>query len=70
MLDELSFLTGHVELDVGHTKFNRRQLAAFLDERPFALDALVAAGSPHWTRTWSSSRDCVARADAVDAQVA
>jgi hypothetical protein len=42
--DDLTFLTDHVTLDVGHTKFNRRQMAKFLDERPDALDALVTAG--------------------------
>jgi hypothetical protein len=43
--ENLTFLDDHITLDVGHTKFNRRQLAAFLDERPEALDALVTAGS-------------------------
>lgn len=43
--DDLTFLTDHVTLDVGHTKFNRRQMVQFLDERPSALDALVAAGT-------------------------
>ncbi len=43
--DDLTFLTGHVTLDVGHTTFNRRQMVQFLDERPSALDALVAAGT-------------------------
>lgn len=41
----LSFLDEHIELDVGHTKFNRRQMARFLDRYPHAMDALVAAGS-------------------------
>ena len=43
--DGLSFLTEHVSLDVGHTAFNRRQMAAFLDQRPDAVAPLVAAGS-------------------------
>ncbi len=30
----LSFLTHHVELDVGHTKFNRRQLETILGKHP------------------------------------
>lgn len=42
---ELSFLDEHVSLDVGHTAFNRRQMAAFLDERPDALAPLVRAGT-------------------------
>lgn len=42
--DDLSFLTDHVTLDVGHTMFNHRQMARFLEERPDALVALVVAG--------------------------
>ncbi|MDC0666457.1 hypothetical protein [Nannocystis radixulma] len=41
----LSFVHDHVELDVGHTKFNARKLDQFLRQRPAALDDLVAAGS-------------------------
>lgn len=44
IMDELSFLTDHVTLDVAHTKFNRHQMAVFLAERPDALDSLIAAG--------------------------
>lgn len=42
---ELSFLTDHVELDVGHAHFNRRQLGRLLDARPDLLDPLVAGGT-------------------------
>jgi hypothetical protein len=41
----LSFLEEHVAVDVGHTKFNARQLDAFLTERPDALAPLVDAGT-------------------------
>ncbi|MCY1009639.1 hypothetical protein OV079_29560 [Nannocystis pusilla] len=41
----LSFVQDHVELDVGHTKFNARKLDQFLKQRPEALDDLVTAGS-------------------------
>lgn len=41
----MTFLDEHITLDVGHTKFNRRQMAKFLDTCPEALDALVSAGS-------------------------
>jgi hypothetical protein len=41
----LSFVQDHVELDVGHTKFNARKLDQFLRQRPEALDDLEAAGS-------------------------
>lgn len=41
----LSFVQDHVELDVGHTKFNARKLDQFLHQRPGALDDLVVAGA-------------------------
>lgn len=40
----LSFLTDHVAVDVGHTRFNERQLARLLEQHPRTLDALAAAG--------------------------
>jgi Iron-containing redox enzyme len=45
VLEGLSFLTSHAELDVGHTSQNRRLLNALLEARPDALDTLVEAGS-------------------------
>lgn len=66
-LADLSFLTDHVELDAGHTKFNRRQMAKFLDERPEALDALVAAGTAALDAYREFVADCVAMAGAVPA---
>lgn len=51
IINDLSFLTDHVTLDIGHTKFNRRQMAAFLDMQAeqgrvdSVLNALVVAGS-------------------------
>jgi hypothetical protein len=45
ILDGLSFLTDHVELDAGHTNFNRLQLSRLLEEQPGFLSGLVAAGS-------------------------
>ncbi|MER5209555.1 hypothetical protein ABT063_02930 [Streptomyces sp. NPDC002838] len=41
----LSFLVEHAKADVGHTLFNRRQMAGFLERNPAALDDLVAAGT-------------------------
>jgi hypothetical protein len=41
----LSFLEEHVAIDVGHTKFNARQLDGFLTERPDGLGPLVTAGT-------------------------
>lgn len=57
--DDLSFLPEHVEIDVGHTKFNRRQLADFLDERPDALEPLVRAGSEALRSYLAFVTDCV-----------
>jgi hypothetical protein len=66
-LEDLSFLTDHVELDAGHTKFNRRQMATFLDQRPEALDALVAAGIAALDAYRAFLGDCVSLAGAVPA---
>ena len=45
ILSCLSFLTEHVVLDVGHTKFNERELKKLLAQDPTRLPKLVAAGS-------------------------
>jgi hypothetical protein len=45
VLEGLSFLREHVELDVGHTRFNRRNLTRVLDEHPEFLPAMEAAGT-------------------------
>ncbi len=45
ILEALSFLTDHVELDVGHTHFNRLQLNSLLNEHPSFLPELISAGS-------------------------
>lgn len=39
-----SFLAEHVELDAGHTVFNRRQLQGVLAESPQALTTMIEAG--------------------------
>jgi hypothetical protein len=41
----LSFLEEHVAVDVGHTKFNMRELDRLLGRHPTFLDALVSAGT-------------------------
>lgn len=43
-LAHLSFLEDHIEIDAGHTVFNRRQLEALLGEHPDMLPELGAAG--------------------------
>jgi hypothetical protein len=40
----LSFLRHHVSLDVGHNRFNKRQLNRLLDQHPEYLMALVQTG--------------------------
>jgi hypothetical protein len=45
VLDGLSFLREHVELDVGHTHFNRRRMARLLEEHPEVAGALERAGT-------------------------
>jgi len=44
ILSDLSFLVDHVEIDVAHTKFNRKALSGFLNEQPQILPQLVDAG--------------------------
>ena len=44
-LSEMSFVTSHVELDVGHTAFNDRLMQRLLDVRPDAVDLLVQTGT-------------------------
>ncbi|MEM7337841.1 MAG: hypothetical protein AAF467_04275 [Actinomycetota bacterium] len=41
----LTFLDHHIELDAGHTVFNRHQLARLLGDHPDAAPTLAAAGS-------------------------
>ena len=45
ILGGLSFITEHIVLDVGHTKFNSRQLEDVLELNPESLPTMVAAGT-------------------------
>ncbi len=65
-LEGLSFLEEHVAIDVGHTKFNARQLDGFLKQRPDALPALVAAGSAALDAYAAFLGDCLAEARSVE----
>jgi hypothetical protein len=58
----LSFLTDHVEIDVGHTKFNARALEKFLIYHPPYVSALVAAGSAALDAYAQFLSDCLERA--------
>jgi hypothetical protein len=45
ILDCLSFLKDHVELDVSHTKFNALELEKFISTYPTSISSLVEAGT-------------------------
>jgi len=45
LVQQLSFLNEHIEIDAGHTEFNRRQLRAFLSAYPDALGTLTRVGA-------------------------
>ena len=62
VLQGLSFLKDHVELDVGHTKFNRLQLSRLLDEQPEFLQGLVTAGSKALSAYAAFLGDCLTMA--------
>jgi hypothetical protein len=57
----LSFVDEHVTLDVGHTKFNLRQLERVLDDHPEFVAPLVDAGSRALRAYSSFLRECVER---------
>jgi demethylmenaquinone methyltransferase/2-methoxy-6-polyprenyl-1,4-benzoquinol methylase len=59
----LRFLRHHVSLDVGHTRFNRRQLDRLLRRRPDSLDALVSAGEAALHAYEMFLRDCLRLAE-------
>jgi hypothetical protein len=59
----LSFLQEHVALDVGHTALNRRMLSQLLEERPDAVDPLVAAGSRALSAYLDFLGECLGRAE-------
>jgi Acetyltransferase (GNAT) domain len=44
ILSSISFVTEHIDLDIGHTHFNAQQLSKLIDLHPESLPSLVAAG--------------------------
>ena len=59
ILQCMTFVTSHVEFDVGHTKFNAHFLGAFMRDDPRRMPVLVAAGAAalaafgdHLTECW------------------
>jgi hypothetical protein len=63
IMPKLSFVTAHVELDIGHTKFNARELAKLIDQAPESLLALVIAGSAALDAYSQFLTDCVELAE-------
>ena len=62
ILPSLSFVSAHIDLDVGHTHFNERELAKLIDSTPESLPALVAAGTAALNAYAEFLSDCVALA--------
>lgn len=63
ILPSLSFVSAHIDLDVGHTYFNERELAKLIDSTPESLPALVAAGTAALDAYAEFLSDCVALAE-------
>jgi len=59
ILPSLSFVSAHIDLDVGHTHFNERELAKLIDSTPESLAALVAAGTAALDAYAEFLNDCV-----------
>lgn len=63
ILPSLSFVSAHIELDLGHTRFNERELAMLIDSTPESLPALVAAGTAALDAYAEFLNDCVVLAE-------
>ena len=59
----LSFLEHHVALDVGHTRFNEKQMDRLLSDHPGYLSSLIDAGRQALTAYEHFVRDCLALAE-------
>lgn len=59
ILSCLSFVTEHIDLDVGHTKFNARELGKLIERDPTRLPALVVAGTAALDAYAQFLADCV-----------
>ena len=58
-LSEVSFITDHVELDVGHTAFNEKLLKKLFDAAPETVDAMIEAGTAALTSYLGFMTDCL-----------
>jgi hypothetical protein len=59
ILPSLSFVTEHIDLDIGHTQFNAQHLSKLIDLLPESLPSLVAAGSAALDAYAQFLTDCV-----------
>ena len=59
ILPSLSFVTEHIDLDIGHTHFNAQQLSKLIDLVPESLPSLVTAGSAALAAYAQFLTDCV-----------
>ena len=63
ILPKLSFVTEHIDLDIGHTHFNARQLSKLIELVPESLPALVVAGSAALDAYAQFLTDCIELAE-------
>src|ERR1700677_1453280 len=63
ILSGLSFVTEHIDLDIGHTKFNAQELAKVVERIPESLPVLAAAGSAALDAYAQFLTDCVELAE-------
>jgi hypothetical protein len=59
ILSSISFVTEHIDLDIGHTHFNEQQLSKLIDLHPEGLPSLAAAGGAALDAYAQFLTDCV-----------
>jgi hypothetical protein len=65
ILSSLSFVTEHIDLDIGHTHFNAQQLSKVIDLLPESLPFLASAGSAALDAYSQFLADCAELAEAL-----
>jgi hypothetical protein len=65
ILSCLSFVTSHIEFDVGHTKFNAHFLGKMIAEQPCRLRPLVSAGAAALDAFAGHLTECMNLAEAL-----
>jgi hypothetical protein len=69
IMQGLSFLEEHVEVDAGHTKFNAAELTRLVDRHPAFVQPLAAAGAAALDAYATFLGDCAECAAAVKARL-